>query len=278
MVVIAGAQPTDWTSHKLSFEGHRVEYFTAGVDDVDAPAVVFVHGLGCRSAFWEGQVEAVAGRARVVLVNLLGHAGSDKPELDYTMELYARNVLAVMDDAGVESAVLVGHSMGVPVLRSVVRAAPERAEGLLGVDGLLALPQQFKQMGRSMAAGLGGDTYQQRFEVFVESFFSELASEEVRQPVRTSMLSAPQHMVISSMANMYADSVWEPVSYEAPVIVIMAGKTMFPPAYAEQLVTEFPQVDRRTAEGAGHFLMLETPREINDALLELIDSAAGTAR
>jgi pimeloyl-ACP methyl ester carboxylesterase len=48
----------------------------------------------------------------VLPVDLPGHGLSDKPEIRYTLALFARAVTAVLDDAGVQKAAVVGHSMG----------------------------------------------------------------------------------------------------------------------------------------------------------------------
>ena len=260
--------------YALDFEGHRIEYALAGLENTAAPTVVWIHGLGCRSDFWQAQIEALAGEARLVLVDLLGHAGSDKPELEYTMELYARNVLAVMDAAGVENAVLVGHSMGAPVVRSVARAAPGRVSAVLAVDGILTLLPIFRQFASTVTQRFEGDAYEENFGAFVETFFGDFATEEIRGAVRGSMLSAPRQMVLSSMGHMYDDSVWEPVSIDVPIISLMAGKAVLPPNYRTMHVDEFPQADYRTAEGAGHFVMLEAPETVTQAVRDLLKAAS----
>jgi pimeloyl-ACP methyl ester carboxylesterase len=53
------------------------------------------------------------------------------------MDYFARAVLAVMNDAHVDKATLVGHSMGAPVICRVFHQAPERVAALVSVDGLL---------------------------------------------------------------------------------------------------------------------------------------------
>ncbi|MEM1250607.1 MAG: alpha/beta hydrolase [Acidobacteriota bacterium] len=268
------AQEAATKLHALQFEGHRVEYAVAGLDDTAAPTVVWIHGLGCRSDFWQPQVEVLAGEARLILVDLIGHAGSDKPEIEYTMELYARNVLAVMDAAGVDQAVLVGHSMGVPVVREVARAASERVRAVLAVDGILTLLPIFKQFNGTVTQRFEGDAYEENFGAFVETFFGDFATEEIREAVRSSMLSAPQQMVLSSMRHMYDESVWRPVAIEAPIVSLMAGKAVLPPNYRTMHVEEFPQADYRTAEGAGHFVMLEAPETTTQAVRDLLAASS----
>ena len=53
------------------------------------------------------------------------------------MDLHARAIDAVLDDAAVKSAVLIGHSNGTPVMRQFYRRFPEKVKGLVIVDGAL---------------------------------------------------------------------------------------------------------------------------------------------
>ncbi len=77
-------------------------------DPAAKTAVVFVHGWSCDMTSWRAQVPAFEGKARVLLVDLPGHGKSDRPDVAYTMDFFAAAVDAVMRDAGVERALLVG--------------------------------------------------------------------------------------------------------------------------------------------------------------------------
>ena len=65
---------------------------------------------------------------------------SDKPEVAYTMGYFAGAVDAVLIDAKVEKATLVGHSMGTPVAVQFLRMHPEKVPGLVIVDGFIREP------------------------------------------------------------------------------------------------------------------------------------------
>src|SRR5204862_2730970 len=79
-------------------------------------AVVFIHGWCCDHSVWREQAAALDGKGHMLFVDLPGYGKSDKPKIDYTMNVFARGIDAVLQDAGVEKAVLVGHSMGTPVV------------------------------------------------------------------------------------------------------------------------------------------------------------------
>src|SRR5262249_61814438 len=72
---------------------------------------------------------------RMLFVDLPGYGRSDKPRIDYTMDVFAKGIDAVLRDAGVEQAALVGHSMGTPVVRQFYRLFPAKTKALVFVDG-----------------------------------------------------------------------------------------------------------------------------------------------
>src|ERR1041384_7402169 len=86
------------------FAGHRVHYESYGVGD---EALVFIHGWTCDLTFWRGQAPVYQSH-RSLLIDLPGHGESDKPAGAYPVELFARGVEAVLKDAGVTRAILVG--------------------------------------------------------------------------------------------------------------------------------------------------------------------------
>src|SRR6266536_2433619 len=100
-------------SHFARLDTNKIHYVTLGRGKDE---VVFVHCWSGRIDFWRFQVPALADRARLVLIDLPGHGKSDKPQTAYTIDFFARAMDAVMRDAKVEKAALVGHSMGVPVI------------------------------------------------------------------------------------------------------------------------------------------------------------------
>src|ERR1019366_4169661 len=110
-------------SHFVSYGTNKVHYVTVGRGR-QTPG--FVYCLGGNLDFWRAQVPAFADQARLILIDLPGHGQSDKPHTAYTMDFFAGAVLAVMNDAHVDKAVLIGHSMGGPVICSVYKQAPEK--------------------------------------------------------------------------------------------------------------------------------------------------------
>src|SRR6266513_3870738 len=104
------------------YDGARVHYESYGKGK---DAVVFIHGWTCDLTFWRSQAP-VYEKHRSLLVDLPGHGQSDKPDVPYTQERFARGAEAVMRAAGIERAVVVGHSMGGPVALTFLRLFPAK--------------------------------------------------------------------------------------------------------------------------------------------------------
>jgi pimeloyl-ACP methyl ester carboxylesterase len=102
-----------------------------------SPPVLLVDGIGCAGYIWRHLAPDLARTRRVLHWNYRGHGASDPPrELrDSTVEGCVDDLLAVLDAAGEERAVLAGHSMGVQIALEAHRRAPERVAGLVLVCG-----------------------------------------------------------------------------------------------------------------------------------------------
>ncbi|WP_175407511.1 alpha/beta fold hydrolase [Streptomyces sp. TRM64462] len=113
---------------RLPGAGGHIRWLDLPGREGDGRVVVFLHGLGCAGTADYPQVAAqpeLAG-SRAVVVDLLGHGYSDRPEaFGYSLHDHARSVAAVLDHCGIRGAALVGHSMGGAVAIVLASERPE---------------------------------------------------------------------------------------------------------------------------------------------------------
>jgi pimeloyl-ACP methyl ester carboxylesterase len=115
---------------EFRYEGHRIEYDSYGEGD---RVVILVHGLLMNRRMYERLGPALAERGnRVVCVDLLGHGRSDRPEdlRLYSMPLFSRQLAALIDHLGLDSAVVGGTSLGANVSLELATREPDRVRGL----------------------------------------------------------------------------------------------------------------------------------------------------
>jgi pimeloyl-ACP methyl ester carboxylesterase len=112
-------------------EGHRLVYDEYGEGN---QAVVLLPGLLFSRRMHAPLAEALAERGnRVLCLDLLGHGDSDRPPemANYSMAIFGRQVIGLLDHAGVDQAVLGGPSLGANTTLEAASAAPERVKGLI---------------------------------------------------------------------------------------------------------------------------------------------------
>jgi pimeloyl-ACP methyl ester carboxylesterase len=103
-------------------------------DEGDGPAVLLLHGFPDSSHVWRHQVPALLSAGlRVIAPDLRGFGDSDKPQAveEYGVTRSVADVLAVLDELGVERAHVVGHDWGAGVSWVLAMTAPERVDRLV---------------------------------------------------------------------------------------------------------------------------------------------------
>jgi pimeloyl-ACP methyl ester carboxylesterase len=260
---------SDGKSHFASFGTNKVHYVTVGEG---RQTIVFVHCWAGNLSFWHEQVPALADQARLVLIDLPGHGQSDKPHAAYTMDFFASAVLAVMRDAHVDKAVLVGHSMGGAVIACVYRQAPEKVAALVSVDGLLRRPQWTPEYAEKFVAPFRTPDYREHVKQFVGAFFPVPGTEALRDQVLSETLVTPQYVMAGAMEGMFGPNQpdWSLKTVNVPVLVINARGPMWNADYESYVHSLSPQAEYRMMDGVGHWLMLEKPAEFNATLTDLL--------
>jgi pimeloyl-ACP methyl ester carboxylesterase len=115
----------------FEFEGHRLVYDEYGEGK---RVVVLLPGLLFSRRMHGPLAEALAERGnRVLCLDLLGHGESDRPSemTNYSMTAFGRQVIALLDHASIDKAVLGGTSLGANAALEAAAAAPDRVRGLL---------------------------------------------------------------------------------------------------------------------------------------------------
>jgi 3-oxoadipate enol-lactonase len=107
--------------------GLRIYYEVHG----EGPAVVFIHGSGGHHAAWWQQVPRLRRSYSVLTLDLRGFGNSTSDLAEYDSLAFPDDIVAVLDDAGIERAVLVGQSIGASAALKVAVREPDRIAGVV---------------------------------------------------------------------------------------------------------------------------------------------------
>jgi pimeloyl-ACP methyl ester carboxylesterase len=240
----------------------------------EGPVTLLVHGGGCDLTFWDLQIPALAAHGRVLLLDLPGHGQSEAPEdLRYSMKLHARAINRVMEDAGVESAVVVGHSLGVPALREFCRGWGEKVEGFVALGGVLIYPK-LDWATRFKTWLLDTPLYGFIWPRAVDGYTSEATPQWGRDKVNASMKNAPKHVVRSFFKEMLHEETAVNDPLAVPLLAIYAENELSEEIRG-QIRALNDDVHLVMMPDVSHFLMLDRPKETNRLLLEFVERVTG---
>lgn len=118
------------------------------------PALVLIHGVGMNGAIWQPQMAALAAGHDVIALDMPGHGGSLLPPDPPTLDDYADAVIGLLDALGIETAALVGHSMGALVATHTALAHPDRVSRLIAMNAVFRRSPELKQAVQARAVEL----------------------------------------------------------------------------------------------------------------------------
>jgi len=140
-------------SRSATLDGVRIHYLCGG----QGPPLLLIHGLGSSAAVeFYYNLEDLAAHHQVMAVDLPGFGQSDKPPLEYTIDLFTRVLRDFMASLGLAKASVMGVSMGGRVALGLALDAPAMVDRLVLVDALgVGQPRRVLAYRLLLTRGLG---------------------------------------------------------------------------------------------------------------------------
>lgn len=256
-------------------DGTRIHYEVTGKSG--ATPVLMIQGLGASKNAWNLQRIAMATRFRIISFDNRGAGRSDKPTEPFTLEQMADDALAVLDAAGIDTAHVVGASMGGVISQIVAVKFPHRVRSLtLVCTACRNHPwrQELLQSWAKTAADKG------MIEVGKEAAQWVMSPRSFRRlvPAFTWMgpLAAlrPRHSFVSqidAILNTREDLVDQLSTITAPTMVIVGNQDILTPrGDSEEIAERIPNAELVVISGAAHGLMMEHSSTFNRILIEFL--------
>ena len=269
--IVAAAQPAKRTrsNETAKYKNWSISYSVRGQGDA---AIVLIHGWGADSSSWSSQWNSLQFEGRVIAIDLIGHGKSDKPKIDYTLNVLSESVVAVLDHLDVDRAVLMGHSNGVAVCRDVLETYPNRVKAMILVDGPLksVMPEA---MAKAMSKRLGASGYKQlaqQMRAFLHPQ-GELTQQHIDRVI-AAMENTPSHVLQGTFQAQFAPNFYKKSKIKVPVLAVYARNKMWSAwnAEYEQYVRELiPNIEYDCWE-ASHLVHFEQATRFNRRVQQFI--------
>ena len=137
-------------------DGGPLATYRLGAAPADAPAVLAIHGITSTSRTWLATARSLNDRAALIAVDLRGRGASSALPPPVGLDAHARDMLAVLDAAGLQRAVVVGHSLGAYIAARLAVRHPDRVAALVLVDGGLTIRGERRRRAGAIRPGLPG--------------------------------------------------------------------------------------------------------------------------
>lgn len=124
---------------RVSGDGIQINLADWGGEGKD---ILCIHGITANCRSWDMVAQSLVPDFHVMGMDLRGRGMSDKPDTGYSMAYHLRDIVALMDDLGIEKIVPMGHSLGAFISLAFAAEHPDRVEKLVLVDGAGDLSQE----------------------------------------------------------------------------------------------------------------------------------------
>ncbi|GEL23697.1 hypothetical protein PSU4_26510 [Pseudonocardia sulfidoxydans NBRC 16205] len=239
----------------------------------EGPAVLFVHGLGGTSNFYQVQADALVASHTVIRVDSAG-AGRSETADGISIESHAADLAAVLDEAGVDRAAVVAHSMGTLVARVFAARHPDRVTSLTLLGAVREPPEAGRQAQRDRAATLrdkGTAAVAPGVVANALSGTTRTDRPEVAAFVRELVMRQDPEGYARNCEALGAATDPGPVDPALPLLLITGDDDKVgPPEASHELADAHGNATVHVLPGVGHWTALEAARPVTDHLLTFL--------
>lgn len=262
----------------------------AVVDEGDGDEVLLlIHGMAGSAQTWRAVLPRLAKRYRVIAPDLLGHGQSSKPRTDYSLGAFAVGLRDLLDELGVDSATVVGHSLGGGVAMQFLYQHPDycRRLVLIGSGGLgpdvgwilrllaapgaefvmpVIAPSPVLKAGNAVKSWLSAAGLRSPRGAEIWSAYSSFADSETRDAFLRTLRSVVDYRGQSVSALNRLN-----LREGLPVLAIWGEKDdIIPVDHAYSALEARPDCRLGILPDVGHFAQVEAPDEVIDLIDDFI--------
>ena len=248
-----------------------------------AEPVVLVHGFSVPYFIWDGTFEALASAGkRVLRYDLFGRGYSDRPDLDYSLELFVGQLVELLDALGMQHINLVGLSMGGAIASAFTVQYPARVRRLALIDPIGTEPMPLSLLYK--AALLPGVSElilslfgtEKMVRGLASDFFDPAEIERFQSQYRVQMqYRGFKRAIVSTLRNKTVDGfpgVYERLGRLSMPVLLLWGRQdrTLPIQQSEPILRLVRRADFHVIEDCGHIPNCERPEIVHPMLLEFL--------
>lgn len=266
-------------------KGDGIEINLAIWEGVGSP-ILCVHGITANCRCWDVLAAALSPEYHVLAMDLRGRGHSDKPSEGYALEYHLRDINCLLDDLGIDRAVIMGHSLGAFIGLAFAAENRDRVDRLILVDGggdlskeqmdkvFAGIKPALDRLGRFFPSAdeylskMKEAPYMHPWSAAIEAYY-RYEIEEVEGGVKTNI--DPAHIQEEAAnirkldcAPFYPELKCKVLILRAPIGLFSLNDLLLPQDVIDKMIQEIPDVRRFDVEGTNHYGIVMQPHEARD--------------
>jgi len=266
-------------------KGDGIEINLATWEGVGKP-ILCVHGITANCRCWDVLAAALSPEYHVLAMDLRGRGRSDKPSEGYVLEYHLRDINCLLDDLGIDRAVIMGHSLGAFIGLAFAAENRDRVDRLILVDGggdlskeqmdkvFAGIKPALDRLGRVFPSAdeylskMKEAPYMHPWSAAIEAYY-RYEIEEVEGGVKTNI--DPAHIQEEAAnirkldcAPFYPELKCKVLILRAPIGLFSLNDLLLPQDVIDKMMQEIPDVRRFDVEGTNHYGIVMQPHEARD--------------
>lgn len=260
---------------KLNTNGISISYYDFGKSD---SVIVFIHGFPFDKSSWDLQLEAMQSDFRVIAYDIRGFGQSTSDSKPFSIDLFADDLIGLLDELGLDKVVLCGLSMGGYIALNAVTRYPERFHKLILCDTQCnddndeAKEKRYKTIDLLNNGGIKiwADAFTKN--LFTESAFQNNMNAVIN--IKSVMLSTPISTLVSTLKALAdrKETCSKLFSVNTPTLIICGDSDVVtPPEKSIQMNQNIKSSILRIVPKAAHLCNVERPETFNSFIREFLN-------
>lgn len=246
----------------------RVSYLDNGLNGV--PVLIFIHGFPFNKSMWYNQMREFMDDFRVISYDIRGHGNTDKGDADFSIDLFAKDLIDFMDAMKIDKAVLCGLSMGGYISLNAVTNFPERFEAMILSDTncIADTPEASEKRLKSIET-IKSNGMEWYADVSTKNLFatqSFITKTKEIEFVKEMILKTSQQTIFRTLLalSIRKETCRKLKQIKIPVLILVGKEDKItPPEAAQRMHEEIGKSSLKIIELAGHLSNIENPEEFN---------------
>ena len=255
----------------VTVDGNKIRYLEDGQSDC---IIILLHGLGGMAERWLPTVPYLEKNFRVIIPDLIGHGLSDRPQIDYTLDIFKNTILGFLGALSLQDVNIVGTSLGgeiaaecastqSPLIRKVVMVSPagimKTSTPALDAYTMAALypNRESVKLAYEMMSGEKREISDQS----VENFISNMTRPNTKMAFLSTLLGMKNSPPVTDKLR----------NINIPALLIWGiNDRVIPIEYAKYFLSAIPQCEFVKMDKCGHIPYEERPEKFSKIVLDFL--------